>query len=227
MPAIAIGIGVVGSVASGVISSNAAKSVARTQAEAAAEQRKKLDQLYAKTEAYYQPEFAAGNLAVQSQNELLGLTKRADGLDPTAQLRETPGYKFRVDEANKAVNSNAYAAGMGNSGATLKALQARGMGLADQNFNTYFDQVGSIANRGMVAKGALTDQATNYGNASNAIIQNNANAQSNATLYSANAWKDAISGVSSAVGGAFGNPTTGSSYGAGSILKSLANKGGR
>ena len=173
MPALIIGAAVsaVGSVASGVISSNAAKSAARTQAQAAAEQRAKLDQLYAKTEAYYKPEFDAGNRAVKTQDELLGLTKREDGLDPTSQLRATPGYQFRMDEAAKAVNTNAYAGGLGNSGATLKALQARGMGLADQNFNTYFDQVGTIANRGIVAKAQLSDQATNYGTATNNVTR--------------------------------------------------------
>ena len=74
-------------------------------------------------------------------NDLLGLGDDPN-YDATAYLRQTPGYQFKLSEALRGVNSNAYASGLGNSGATFKALQERAMGVADQGFNNYLAQVG-------------------------------------------------------------------------------------
>ena len=50
-------------------------------------------------------------------------------------LERTPGYQFRVEEGEKVIRRNASARGMGHSGATLKALQAHGQGVAAQEYD--------------------------------------------------------------------------------------------
>jgi hypothetical protein len=210
MPAalIGAGVGAVGAVAQGASSKKGAKKAAEIQAQSATEQRALLTDLYNKNTANYAPDMANGNLASTAQTDYLGLTKRADGASPTDQLRATPGYQFLQDEGAKAVNTNAYAAGQGNSGSVLKALQARAMNIADTTGNNYFAQLGTVAGRGMDAKGAIAGLSTNYGTSTNAVAQNNANAQSGSVMSQANSFNKMVDGVSGAV-----SPLFGSSYG--------------
>jgi len=54
-----------------------------------------------------------------------------------ANFRTDPGYQFRFDEGVRAVDANAAASHMLRSGATGKALEKFGQGLADQGYQTY------------------------------------------------------------------------------------------
>ena len=195
---IAAGIGAVGAIGGAAIAGGAAKSAARTQADAAAQQQAAIAKTRDENVAMFAPDVASGDAASSRINDLLGLS--GNKIDAGAILRSTPGYQFRVDEALKGVNSNAYASGLGNSGATQKALQARAMGLADQTFNNYYGQVTDVANRGVAAKGAVAGVSTNATNSSNQVTQNAADNQSNLTLFNAANWNNAIAGIGKAAG---------------------------
>jgi len=209
MPAavVAAGIGAAGSVAGGVASGKGAKSAAKIQAQSQAQQLALQKSIYDENASRFGTDIQSGDAASGRINDLLGLS--GNKVDASAILHNTPGYQFRVDEALKGVNSNAYASGQGNSGATLKALQRQAMNVADGTFNTYVDQVGSVANRGSAAKGALAGVSTNYANASNNISQNAADTAAGYQMFKAQNFNNALSGVIKAGGQAFG-----SSYGA-------------
>jgi len=134
------------------------------------------------------------------------------------QFRAAPGYQFKLSEALKGVNSNAYAAGLGNSGATLRALQSTAMGLADQSYNQYLSSIDAIANRGAGAKSSLSGVSQNFGNATNAISQNAANAQSSASMAQAAIGAQGLSGALNGVG-----QILGSSYGHSSLTPGVSN----
>ncbi|KQS01497.1 hypothetical protein ASG11_17745 [Sphingomonas sp. Leaf357] len=208
MPAavVAAGIGAVGSVAGGVASGKGAKSAAQIQANSQAQQLALQKSIYDQNANRFGTDIGSGDAASGRINDLFGLS--GNKVDASALLHSTPGYQFRVDEALKGVNSNAYASGQGNSGATLKALQKQAMNVADSTFNTYVDQVGSVANRGSAAKGALAGVSTNYANASNAISQNAADAASGAAMFQGQNINNTVSGLLKAGGQVFG-----SSYG--------------
>lgn len=205
---VAAGIGAVGAIGGAAINSGAAKSAAKTQANSAAQQLAAQNQTRDQNVAMFAPDVAAGNTASTRINDLLGLS--GNKTDAQALLASTPGYQYGVQEGLKGVNSNAYASGLGNSGATLKALQSRGQNLADQNFNNYIGQVTDVANRGNSAKGAIAGVTTNATNSNNATLQNTANTQSNLTMFNANNVNNALGSIAK-----FGGTAFGSSYGAG------------
>jgi hypothetical protein len=64
-----------------------------------------------------------------------GLKALAGLEDPNfgKDLTMDPGYQFRLNEGNKAINAGAAARGLGNSGATLKALAKYGQDFAANN----------------------------------------------------------------------------------------------
>jgi hypothetical protein len=220
--AIGAGIGVVSSVAQGASSKKGAKQAAQIQQANADKQNALLTGVYNDSKAQYAPEVTAGNLAGTAQTNYLGLTQAADGSSPTDQLRATPGYQFLQSEAANAINTNAYASGTGDSGATLKALQARAMNIADTTGNNYFSQLGTIANQGMSAKGAISQLGSNYGAATGAVNGSNANAQSSAVQSQAQAFNTAVNGVAGAVSSRFGSSYNAAPVDPGPINSSFA-----
>ena len=210
MPAAAIGAGAsaVGSVAGGISSGKGAKKAAKIQAQSAREQRALLTDIYNQNASRFGSEISNGDVAQQRIMDLLGLS--GNDVNATEVLRSTPGYQFRLDEALRGVNSNAYASGLGLSGATLRALQGTAMGVADQGFNNYLGQVDSVANRGSTAKSNLAGVSQNYANSSNAVSQQAADTAANYQLFKAANFNNTLQGLLNAGGQAFG-----SSYGGG------------
>ena len=126
-------------------------------------------------------------------------------------FRGSTGYKDLVREGLSAVNANAYAKGMGRSGATYKALQDRGGSLADRSAQGWMGNLGTLMNLGGQARGVVAGVGTNSVNATNAATQAGADAVGNAALVQGQNWAQALQGIGLAASQAFG-----SSYGSGS-----------
>jgi hypothetical protein len=73
------------------------------------------------------------------------------------------GYNFQVGQGEQAINNNAAAKGLLNSGATAKALTSYGQGTAAQSFNNYLGQLGTTANLQGSNATALGSLAGAYG----------------------------------------------------------------
>ena len=114
-----------------------------------------------------------------------------------------PGYQFRLNEGQKALERSAAARGGLMSGGTLKAIQGYGQEMGSQEYgNAYnrynndqtnlFNRYASLAGMGQTA----TNQVGSYGaNMANQMGQNYGdigNAQSAGTIAGSNAWTNAL-----------------------------------
>lgn len=99
--------------------------------------------------------------------------------------QQDPGYQFRLDEGNKAINAAASSRGLGNSGATMKALTRYGQDYAsgeyDKAYNRNYTRLSQLAGYGQDATNSLVNASANYGNsvANNYMGLGNANAAAN------------------------------------------------
>lgn len=165
-----------GSLLSGVLGSGAASDAASTQAAAADRAAASAKAQYDQTRTDLAPYRAYGTTA---GNDLMA---RLPGLSATfnpsgADLENTPGYKFTLDQGLKAVQNGATAKGLGVSGAAMKGATDYATGLADK---TYLDQFN-------------VDQ-TNKNNAFNKLLQVTgvgANAANQTGQFGANATQSA------------------------------------
>lgn len=159
-----VGVGILGAAAVGVAAKSYAASKA-ADAQTAAANNASQYQAGAATNAIN----AAGNLLQNSQQQLqpyqnigataanqitnqLPLLTNAPAMDPEmlalqkplnidqATLETLPGYQFAKTQGLKAVQNSAAARGLGVSGAALKGAATFATGLADSNFNNYFNQ---------------------------------------------------------------------------------------
>jgi len=90
-------------------------------------------------------------------------------------FQQDPGYLFRMQEGQKALERSAAARGGLNSGATLKALSRYGQDYASNEFtNAYnrfnadrdrrFNRLSSLSGIGQTAQGQINNAGMNYGN---------------------------------------------------------------
>lgn len=81
--------------------------------------------------------------------------------------QKDPAYQFQLNEGNKAINAAASARGLGNSGATLKALTKYGQDYAntayDQAYNRQYNRLSSLAGLGSNAASTNAANAGQYG----------------------------------------------------------------
>lgn len=140
-----------------------AQGNARDQANAASEQAWKRQQ------AEMEPWKAAG---------LKALSSLQDG----SFFQQDPGYQFRLDEGNKAMNAAMSARGMAGGGAALKELTRYGQGFASNEYQNAFNRTNQLANYGNQASMSLGNFAGGHG----ANLSNNAigygNASAGATM---------------------------------------------
>ena len=136
-------IGAVGSLVGGSKASSAEKQAA---------QQALTGYNYLQGNAAIQDAQSQGVAAGRTQSDLLGLS--GDPAKTAAGFRNylgSTGYQFQLNQGENAVAGSAAARGILNSGATAKALTQYGQGLSSTYFNNYFNQLGSLAGRGVSA----------------------------------------------------------------------------
>ena len=92
----------------------------------------------------------------------------SDGSMNYDQFRSMPGYQFRMEEGQRAMDNSGAARGMSQSGAQMKALQKYGQGSADQGFNDWFNKQMQMSGMGM---NAVSNQGNFDMNAANGMSQ--------------------------------------------------------
>lgn len=99
------------------------------------------------------------------------------GIDAaTGAFRASPGYNFALDQGLEAINRGRNARGMLNSGNTDRDAQKFGMGLADQNYQTWLTNLLGFTNPELGATGgAATGIAGANTNAANVLNQGGIN----------------------------------------------------
>ena len=173
-------------VAGAAISAGAANHASNVAANAAAQNNALQSQIYQSNSANEQPYIQAGDTANTALQGFLGL-----GGDPAATQKafdnylNSTGYQFTRQQGLDAATQSKAAAGMLGSGATLKALDAYGTGLASQYGQQYVDNLGSVANRGANSANALAGQGQSYANAVGSNNNSAATTAANASLVNA------------------------------------------
>jgi hypothetical protein len=203
-----IGSSVIGAGAS-LIAAHGASSAA---SQAAAANNALQEQIYNSNKALEQPFITSGDNAETALNGFLGL-----GGDPAATQKAfnaylgSTGYQFNLNQGLDAAQQDKAAAGMLNSGATLKALDAYGTGLADQYGQQYVGNLQNEVATGANSANALSNTGANYANAVSSNNNSAATAKGNADLSAAGS----INGLLANGLNAFGLSRGGSSYGGG------------
>lgn len=177
----AAGAAAVAGLAGSALQANAVSGAANkaTDAQTAAQQQERAD---------LAPWTGTGGSANTDTSDLLGLNGPDAATAAMGKFQTSPGYQWELGQGLRAVDAGAAASGMLRSGATLKAEQTFGSGLADQDFTNYYNRLfdlsklgesaaaGSATATGSAAQGqAQTDlslgsaQTSIYGNAAQGI----------------------------------------------------------
>jgi hypothetical protein len=218
VPLIAAGIGAAGSVIGGITGGKGAKKAAKinqqTQREVIAANNANRMQIVGMS----QPAIDRGNSAANIYSGLLNV-----GGDPAASAaalntyRDSTGYRDLLKTGLDGVTSNAYARGMGDSGATMKALQTRGMNIADRNQQQYLGNLNSLIQTGNSAIGNVAGVNTATTNANNSALQYGSDGAQSAIIAGATAQQNALKNLTnigmnfaSSYGGGGGGVTSGS-----------------
>lgn len=144
-------IGLGGIVGSGVSSANAAGKAADAQAAAAERAAALSKEQFDITRGDLAPYRDAGARGLDYYQNFLGMNGADSRGQAYDQFRSSPGYQFAMDEGVRATEGGAAARGGLLSGGTLKALQDRGMGLADQTQGSYLDRFLGLSSLGQNA----------------------------------------------------------------------------
>jgi hypothetical protein len=190
-------------VASGYMQSQAAKSAAKSQAEASDRAIAAQQAGLASQEAINAPFIDKGT---EAMNKLAAMTEPGGQYyDPFSKtdFKEDPGYAFRLKEGMKALNASAAARGGLISGNALRAATGYGQEMGSQEYNNAFNRYYTERANMMdplkfltgVGQAAGAGQAANIGaNATNTanLMTNAANANAAGQIGSANAYTNAI-----------------------------------
>ena len=107
----------------------------------------------------------------------------------------SPGYLFRLQEGQKAIERSAAARGGLYSGATMKAVNANAQGVASDEFNNYVARLQSLAGVGQSATGSTAAAGQNYAQGASQAAQQAGAARASAYANTGNAINQAVSGA--------------------------------
>lgn len=200
MPVGAI-IGGVASVAGGAMQAGAASSAADKQQQAADEARKLQYEMFQQQREDQGPWRQAGARAL---GQLADPAFQKDF--SMTDFQQDPGYKFRMQQGQQAIERSAAARGMTQSGAQLKALAQYGQDLGAQEYQSAYDRfnadrtrrfnrLSSIAGLGQTANQQIGAAGQAYGKSAAGLMTGAANAQGAAGIAQANAWGGALGNI--------------------------------
>lgn len=240
--------GVVGAVGGAIISGDASKSAAQTQANAAQNATNAQLSMFQTTQNNLAPYMSSGTNALSALNSGLGIGPNTGGpvgygslttpFSP-AQYQQSPGYSFQMGQGVQAVQNSASAAGGIGGGNTLKALTTFGQGLANSDYQqAYQNYVGQqqqqygmlsgVANSGQNAAAGLGGISAGVGQSIGGNIIGAGNALAAGQVGSANAITGGVNSLTQLASlygsGSYGSQSLNSSNG--SINPFYAPQGG-
>jgi hypothetical protein len=174
--AISVAASVAGSLLSSSSQAKAAEKAGDAQGAAALESVALQREMYETGREDYAPWREIGGTAVNQLGALYGIGR--EGLlspeemeEARGMFMETPGYQFRFDEGQRALESSAAARGRLTSGATGRELTRYGQGVASEEFDKYANRLAALSGTGQTATGATANLgAQTAGAAGNALM---------------------------------------------------------
>lgn len=205
MVAVAIGgaavIGGATSVIAGNKAAKAQKNAAAQQAQISREQIAEERRQYDLARSDYAPYRETGYKALDTLSSMYGVNKDGKKLDMSAAVAATPGYQFRMDEGQKAIERSQAARGLLTSGATGKALTRYAQNYASGEYENFANRLASLAGVGQSA----TNSTTAAGQAMMSGIGNANQMASNAAANAGNARASSYANAGSAINTAINN----------------------
>lgn len=205
-------LGVVGSIAGGLLASSAANKAAKTQAASANQATALQREMWLKNLEMQKPFYEAGLTGQNALLQYLGLggdpnaANYGAGMRPfdASQMYNDLGYQFRLNEGLKALDRTAAARGGLLSGGAVKAGQRYAQDYATGEytnaFNRYWNERNQMLNPLQSLLGQAQTTAQNLGTAG----QNYASNAGNAMMAGANARASGYVGGANALAGALG-----------------------
>lgn len=187
------------------LASDSAAEAARIQAQASADALAEEKRQFDLGQAAQMPWRTAGETALNSQVDLMGLgSQGAEG--QLASLMSSPGYQFRLDEGQRALDRSASAKGGLFSGAAGRALTEYGQNYATNEYGNRLSQLSSLSGQGQSAASNQAAYGQNYaGNVSN-LLTGGANAQAASSIAQGQANQAGILGAGTALSNLFNPP---------------------
>lgn len=184
----------------GILGGNASKKAAKSQEEAANQTNALNRYMYDTTRADYQPFRDAGYSGLNRLLALQGMGQVGDGKyqyagDANSLLQLDPGYQFRQQQQQQALERSAAARGGLLSGRQMKDTMKYGGDLASQEYGNVWNRLANLAGVGQSATGSTASAGQNYaGNAGNAMMQAG-NARASGYMGQANAYSNALGNI--------------------------------
>jgi len=192
--ALSTALGLGGSIYNGVAGSNAAKTAAGQQTGAINSANALTAAIYGDTVNRNAPFVAAGTGSVKKLADLNGLNGSVNqGAAAQNFVTSDPGFQFRMDQGNRAVQASAAGQGGLFSGRAFKDAQTYAQGLGSQEYSNAYGRLSSLATLGQNSANNTGLLGANYGNTSANLTTAGGIAQSAGTMGSTNAITNALS----------------------------------
>jgi len=144
-------------------------------------------------QAYGAPYREAGGKGLTSYMGSLGLGGEAERQGALQSFHESPGYRYALNQALQQTQRGMTGAGLRGSGAEQKALMKQAMGMAEQQYGGWQEQLAKLAGMGGVASeaaagrqfqtgGTLANLGLQYGGQMSQLQQALAQAQAEAEM---------------------------------------------
>lgn len=183
-------------------------------------------EMFNKQTELQQPAIDAGNTARNRLLQYLGLAPGGEGNGAAMRdfgmndFQSDPGYQFRLDQGQQALERSAAARGGLMSGAALKDTARFSQGLASQDYQAAFDRfqvnrsnklnpLQSMSGAGQTAAGVLGAAGESFANGAGNALGNYSNTAGQNLIGMGNARASGYVGQANAIGGAVGQITNG------------------
>jgi hypothetical protein len=188
------------------------------------------DQQYEAQKNYLNPYAQVGNAALSRQSDLLGLSGNTGAAGygtygpgsqfNMTQLEQDPGYQFRLEQGQKALDNSVAARGMNLSGQQLKGTAAYNQGAASQEYGNayqrYMDRyktLGDTVSGGYTANNQLANYAGQYGANKSNLYTGGGQDQANAAMQQGRIQSDIVGGWGAALNQGMGMMSPGGWFG--------------
>lgn len=185
-------------VVGGAIAADASRSAANKQRDAAQQSTDVQERMYQQTREDNLPALQSRNTALQRLQSLLG----TNTLPSARDVQNEAGYQFGLQQGQQALQRQATARGMSNSGQALTAAARYGNDYAATKYNDAFNRLqsfrqqqwnegASLAGLGQTGASQVASSGQNFANAAGQNALAVGNVQAASTLAQGNAWANA------------------------------------
>jgi len=190
-------------VAGSAIAAKGSKDAARIQSAASERASEQIDQRYRENKEALSPYSSGGIESFKRQQALSGAMGSEAQEGAYQDYRESPGVAFAREQGLRGINQQASATGNLGGGNRLKRLTDYSQGLALQDFNNYFNRLGSVTGVGLGATQALAGVGSQAATGQATMTQNAGIARAQGKLGASQAYS---SGLSDLYGGVAQTP---------------------